>query len=373
MSELSVLLVGGDRTHQEFYADWFAADGRCKLAALTDEADVGAERHALNHQLASKLKIPYVPLAEAVQMPAQIASGCVEMERRGRVASLLAAAGKHLYLDKPVAASVEDAKKIAESVERAGVVAQIASHVHCHWARQARSALTQATSDTTLQLYADMLVAKGTPTDLDARVRNETFRPRYFPSGTAKRELFDLGFYPVSLLIWLTRTRVVEVHALTGNYFFQQHLDQDVEDFGALLLRFASGLTATVTCGRIGWESHPAKGVIRVAMAGERGFAEFNGADNHLQQWCGARPFVPPPAGSHDPMGMWASTLAALPVQKAAYEPLFPDARHVDVAAFVDCVTAGRQPEVTARDGVHHLEILMAAYRSAATRQAVRI
>jgi predicted dehydrogenase len=373
MSELGVVLVGGERTHQEFYAGWFAGDGRCNITALTDEADISPERHALNRCLANRLNVPYVPLTEALQMPAPIASVCIEMERRGRVASSLATAGKHLYLDKPLAASVDDARLIATAVKDADVIAQVASHVHTNWARQARWVLNTESLGKTLQLQADMLVAKGTQADLVAHVRHESPVVRHFPSATAKREMFDMGFYPVSLLCWMTGERIVEISALTGNYFFQQHLEQDTEDFGALLLRFESGMVATVTCGRIGWESHPAKGIVRVAIAGERGFADFNDMHANLQVWSRTPPFVPPPQDSPDPMGMWASTLAALPVRKTACEPLAPDLPHVDVSRFIDCVVTRSQPEVTAQDGVHHLQVLMAAYRSAATRQPVCI
>ena len=42
-----------------------------------------------------------------------------------------------------------------------------------------------------------------------------------------------------------------------------------------------------------------------------------------------------------------------------------------DARAFVDCILAGREAEVTARDGAHAVETLMAAYVSAARGEAV--
>ena len=56
--KLGVLLVTGGRTHQENYAEGFAADPRCTLVGLTDEPDLPALRQQLNRELADTLKVP---------------------------------------------------------------------------------------------------------------------------------------------------------------------------------------------------------------------------------------------------------------------------------------------------------------------------
>src|SRR5437773_346583 len=98
-----ILLLAGSRTHQESYALAFRADPRCRLIAVADEADVPPEREALNRQLAGELGIPYIADLETAlaRDDVEIASVCVEHERRARVAIRCAQAGKHLYLDKP--------------------------------------------------------------------------------------------------------------------------------------------------------------------------------------------------------------------------------------------------------------------------------
>src|SRR5207245_3465267 len=54
-----VLLVTGGRTHQENYAALFAADARCRLVAVADEADVPPQRAAWNREFAEALGLPY--------------------------------------------------------------------------------------------------------------------------------------------------------------------------------------------------------------------------------------------------------------------------------------------------------------------------
>ena len=111
MSEYGVLLISGNRTHQENHAATFHANPKCRLIAVADEPDISEYRAELNKELAKAYDIPYIPnLDEALSRDdVDIVSMCADVERRGRVAVRCAEAGKHLYLDKPLAGSVEDA------------------------------------------------------------------------------------------------------------------------------------------------------------------------------------------------------------------------------------------------------------------------
>ena len=51
--------------------------------------------------------------------------------------------------------------------------------------------------------------------------------------------------------------------------------------------------------------------------------------------------------------------------------PLTDTAEHADIQAFVDCVENGTVPRITARDAVHHIEVIMAGYESAASGEPV--
>ena len=100
-----VLLVCGSHTHQENYAAAFAADPRCRLVAVTDEAGVDRRRRELNERLAKALNVPYIAdLKQALtRKDVHVVSVCAPPERRGRIIVLCADAGKHLYLDKSLA------------------------------------------------------------------------------------------------------------------------------------------------------------------------------------------------------------------------------------------------------------------------------
>src|SRR5207302_198423 len=115
-----ILLVTGSQTHQELYAADFAADPRCRLVAVTDERDVDDRRRELNERLARVLNIPHIPdLTQALaRTDVDVASVCASPERRARIAVRCAEAGKHLYLDKPLAPRLDEADAMVAAVRR---------------------------------------------------------------------------------------------------------------------------------------------------------------------------------------------------------------------------------------------------------------
>src|SRR5262245_16870470 len=152
-----VLLVTGSHTHQENYAVAFAADGRAKLIALTDEKDIDARRRRLNERLARELNVPYIAdLDEALKREdVHVVSICAEPERRGRIALRCAAAGKHLYLDKSLVPAVSEADALREAVGRAKVKSHMFCFISQGWAGEAKKLLDGGKLGTLLAIHAD--------------------------------------------------------------------------------------------------------------------------------------------------------------------------------------------------------------------------
>ncbi|MBM3957800.1 MAG: hypothetical protein FJ313_07100 [Gemmatimonadetes bacterium] len=190
----------------------------------------------------------------------------------------------------------------------------------------------------------------------------------------AKRELFDMGVYSVSLVHWLTGQRVKTVYGTTGNYFFQEHASCGVEDFGALVMTLEDGTLASATGGRFGWTSHPRGGVMRAALMGTEGWMAFSEAEPHVEIFNDDPPFTLPPSHPFDPMAMWSSTTRdTQPRAKGQWVPLRESPQTLDITKFVDCIEEGREPEINARTAVHHVEVIMAGYASAATGKPVTL
>jgi predicted dehydrogenase len=378
MSTYGVLLVGGNRTHQENYGRAFAADPRCRLVGVTDERGLPAYRDALNRMLAAELGVPsFEDLDDALaRSDVHIVSMVADVERRGRVATKCALAKKHLYLDKPLAGSVADAHAIADAVARAGVRSQMFSSVTSPWAGAAKRAVAEGRVGRLLGVHADMLIAKGRPGAVPAGlVRQEKGEPGQYTFVEAKRELFDMGIYPVALIHWLTGCRATRVSAVTGNYFFAEHAGKDIEDLGAMVMELEGGLLASASGGRIGWTSHPRGGVTRVVLVGSERSLTFSDSEPHLEVYADEPGFQMPRVHPWDPMGMWASTQKEAGVApKRGWLPLdASNALALDVRAFLDAIERGVEPELNAAACVHHVEVLMAGYRSATCGAPVRL
>jgi predicted dehydrogenase len=371
-----VLLVSGSHTHQENYAAAFAADPRCRLVAVTDEAGVDRRRRELNERLAKALNVPY--LADLKQALARkdvhIVSVCAPPERRGRIIVLCAEAGKHLYLDKSLTPQLKEADAIVAAVNKAGVRSHMFSFITQPWAREAKRLLEGKRLGRLLAVHADTFFAKGRPgtARLGTR-RKEEYPPQRHQLIEAKRELDNVGVYPITLIRWLTGRRFRTVLGVTANYFFQEHQKHNVEDFGLLSCTLDDGLPVTVAAGRYGWQTHPAGGVNRVVLVGSRGTAVLDANRPRLEVHTDEPPWAPPNVHPQDPMAFWSSTQDEVHTRPRRTWVAAGPAAQSDAAYFLDQLDARRDSELNAAEAALATEVLLAAYRSAATRQVITL
>ena len=373
-----VLLVSGRWTHQENYAIAFAEDPRCRLVAVTDEKGVSPQRAALNERLAEDLGVPYMAELDAAldREDVDIVSVCAEPERRGRVAVRCAQAGKHVYIDKPMTCSVEDAYAVVAAVRDAGVRSQVFSHVYLPWAQRAKRSVVSGAIGELVALHADVLFAKGPGgTASLGGPREEAFPPERFTFVDSKRELYAMGVYSTGLVRWLSSAEVQTVYGVTANYFFEEHEQNGVEDFGMLALTLEDGIVASIAGGRIGWRGHPSGGFSGVHLVGTEGALRIDPYRPRVEVFADEPPWMPPPVHPMDPMGFWQSTQRESDTRpRQNWIPLeAPGRTRSDASCFVDCVESGRESEMSAADGAAVVEILMAGYLSAAEGRAVRL
>ena len=378
MGNTVFLLLGGHRTHQENYALNFAQDERCRLVAFADELDGPPERITLARSLADELNLPFiVDLDEALaREDVHIVSLCTDVERRGRIGAKCAEAGKHVYLDKPMALTAEEADKIVAAVEKNGVKSQMFSNIYSTWASTVQQALTTGSIGQLQAIHCDVLFSKGYPGTApvgEKRIQKPMLERYSFVE--AKPEMFDVGVYAVSMVNWLTQKRVERVFGGTANYFFKEHRDCGLEDFGALVLTLEDGITATIVGGRYGWQSHAQGGVRKVHLIGTEGVLTFDASANRLEVFAAEPAFEPPEPHPLDPMGMWSSTQAEIGMQ--------PKQQWIDVSsgddgqrefgAFLDCIEKDVESEMNAEFAAHSVEIICAGYRSAASGKAINL
>ena len=371
-----VLLLGGNRTHQENYALSFAQDPRCRLVAFADEPEAPPERITLGRSLAESMDLPFIPDLDVAlaREDVHIVSLCTDVERRGRIGVKCAEAGKHVYLDKPMALNAEDADNIVAAVAESGVRSQMFSNIHSAWARTVQQALVGGGIGELQAVHCDVLFSKGHPGTApvgEKRIQTPTLERYSFVE--AKPEMFDVGVYAVSMVNWLTQKRVQRVFGGTANYFFKEHRDCGLEDFGALVLTLEDGITATIVGGRYGWQSHAQGGVRKVHLIGTEGSLTFDASANRLEVFAAEPAFEPPSPHPLDPMGMWSSTQSEIkmPPKQQWIDVGSDDDSAREFGAFIDCIEKDVESEMNAEFAAHSVEIICAGYRSAATGEVI--
>ncbi len=371
-----ILLVSGSHTHQENYAAAFGADPRCKLIAVTDELGIDAKRRELNERLARALGVPYFSdLAKALERKdVHVVSVCAPPERRGRIAVQCAQAGKHLYLDKSLAPELKQADAIVAAVKAGGVRSHMFSFIPQPWVREARRILQSDKLGKLLAIHADCFFAKGkTGTAKLGSLRKEEYPPERHQLVEAKRELDNVGVYPITQIRWVTGKKFQSVHGVTANYFFTEHQKHNVEDFGLLSCTLEGDLPVTMAAGRYGWTTHPSSGVNRMILIGSQRSVVVDAHAPRLEVYTDESPWVAPNVNPADPMGFWQSTQDEVHVRpKKTWVPLWPAAGS-DASYFLDCLDAGRESEINAAEAAHATEVLLAGYRSAASGEDVRL
>jgi predicted dehydrogenase len=371
-----ILLVSGSHTHQENYGAAFAADKRARLIAVSDEANIDRRRRELNERLAKALSIPYIAdLAEALaRKDVDVVSICAPPERRGRVAVQCARAGKHLYLDKSLAPQLREADDIVAAVAKARVKSHMFSFISQPWAREAKRVLEGKQLGQLRAIHADAFFAKGkTGTAKLGSRRKEEYPPQRHQLVEAKRELDNVGVYPITLVRWLTGRRFRTVLGITANYFFQQHQKHNVEDFGLLSCTLDEGLPVTIAAGRFGWTTHAAAGVNRIVLVGSERTIVIDANRPRLEVHTDEAPWAPPSEHKEDPMGFWSSTQDEVHTRPKRTWVSAGAAAASDAAYFLDRLDAGRDSELNAAEAAHAAEVLLAAYRSASTREVISL
>ena len=262
-----------------------------------------------------------------------------------------ARAGKHMILGKPLAMTVEQADRMVEAVETAGVTCFPFQGIG-----RLRNAELKARIDkgeigdivllhqTSRWSIAENWYNSGTP--------GWFVDPRQVPGGA----FIDEGIYWIDAFRWLTGSEIVQVEAKIANLV---HKDIAVEDWGMATFTFANGVIATleaawtINAPRKTGPSPKQNSVVRLEVVGSRG--------EIIDQQFRAPGRAVLAAGAND----W--------VFERQSEPPFRTAPPFPLNHLIECLDNNQQPAATIRDARQSLVVAMAAYESAREGRAVRL
>jgi predicted dehydrogenase len=255
-------------------------------------------------------------------------------------------AGKHLYLEKPMATDLADADRLLVAWRRSDLLAMIGFNYRFHPLHvEARRAIQQGRIGELIAVRSVFSSRRGAPP--------EWKRTRRTGGGV----LLDLGSHHFDLLPYLLGVPIREVQATIRSVATD-------DDFAAVTLHLDNGVVVQ-SLFHIG--AHPED---RIEVYGQGGTLV-------VDRFRSLRPEVkddPTPASR---LGRLRRTLAEAvgspllrqdvlaPAREPSYEPAL---RH-----FVDCIRAGRPPSPSLWDGRRSLGIVIAAEQSAHTGRPVPV
>ena len=239
-----------------------------------------------------------------------------------------AAAGKHIFCEKPPALSMEEAASAANAVSKAGVQFQIGFMRRCD-PPYAKAKKLIAAGD-----IGDPVLIKSIGRDRQPPPRS------FFQDGINGTLFLDAMIHEFDLARWLMNDEVVEVHSFGSVLSCPELAEFRDVDSAVVNLRFRRGGIGNAECHRKSNYGYD----IRTEVIGSKGAIQIG----YLQQT--AQLLLTSAGAAHDVVDHWTAR--------------FSDAYRNELQDFVDCVLTGKPTRVTAQDGLRALAISIAAERS---------
>ena len=347
---IRVGMIGAGWMGQVHARSWVANAPRGEIVAVTDVSS--ARGHALSDEhTAGKARV-YATVDELLTDMSVDAVDIVLPHHLHFDAIVAAAsAGKHVFCEKPLCLSFDEAREIKRVIDQTGVT------LVC-----AHNNLFQLPMIEAGRMIADGVLGRLFQIESYEMERNEGLRSRRAPVRLAtgessfgwrldpKRmggaELLDTGWHGFYRLLALADSRPVEVVAMLGNHLLKEL--GDGEDTGHVLVRFASGMQGMMLTS---WAFAGDPGAWQFRVAGENGTIAGNVTRlvHATHGWSSARPAE----------REWKTTHAESYMR--------------EVTHFLDVLLDGVSSKASWEHAVRTLQIVKGAYLSAAERRVVTL
>ena len=229
---IGIGLLGCGGIASYYHLPVLAAHPGARVVAVADPAETARSRAAsLVPGIVAELDAHSV--LERADVDAVVV--CADTPRHAQLARAAAEAGKHLYLEKPLALTLPDACSVIEAVEAAGVSGTIGFNLRFHpLHRRAHSLLEEGA-------LGQIRAVRAAFHEPARRRRMPAWKRRRATGGGA---LLDLGSHSVDLLRWHLSTEVADAAASLSSRATEH-------DCARLRVTTVSGVEADLDC-RIG-------------------------------------------------------------------------------------------------------------------------
>jgi UDP-N-acetyl-2-amino-2-deoxyglucuronate dehydrogenase len=325
-------LVGCGRIAANHFSAIRAHEGRCELVGVCD-----IDPHKLAEAAGATGAPPFRTLTEMLaRSEADAVIVATPSGLHPEQAIQIAAAGRHVITEKPMATRWEDGKRMVAACDTAGVRMFV---------------VKQNRRNATLQLLKRAVDKKRFGRIYMVTLNVFWTRPQAYYNSAAWRGTweFDGGAFMnqashyVDLIDWI----VGPVESLQA-YTATLARDIEVEDTGVISLRWRNGALGSMNVTML---AYPRNLEGSITILGEKGTARIGGvAVNEVQQWDFAEP-------DEDDERVKDASYATSSVYGYGH-PLYYD-------NVLKVLRGEAEPETDGREGLKSLEVLIAAYRSA--------
>jgi len=261
-----------------------------------------------------------------------------------------AEAGKHVLLDKPIATTLVDAERIVRAVDRSRVKLLMGYGLHYI---PAYLKAKQLIEEGVIGKPVSAIYSIRVPVSFIHEAPDVPTQGWYTdPIKGGGGGFIDHGVHFTDFFRWMFSSEAESVVARIANLTYK---DLPVEDYGIAIIRMMSGAICTVesTWHAAEWYG-PTASPDRCSLTGTEGEIEFHYQKSPQIEVAGMRaPYN----------GRYYFDWKGEERYEIAYRAMIED--------LVRCIRDGATPSPDARDGYKALEIVLAAYRSHETNQAV--
>lgn len=251
-----------------------------------------------------------------------------------------AAAGKHVYVEKPFTLTLASARAAVDTVTRAGVTLAVGLNRRFH---PNMIELTRRVREGKLGTIGTMNAELTAATGFHRPGTSWRLNASEEPAGA----MVSIGVHLVDAMMHMAG-RVREVYCVAAN-----RGGPHGDDTTHLMMQFESGVTGLIYCSVAAARNH------RIAVYGTKGFAEV------LKPQMDTFRFIPVVDGH-------ASHLARIPEPEVIEAPGFNYVGR-SLTEFARCIREGTPYPIPAADILHGVAVLEAAIQSAATKKPVQV
>ena len=352
--------------HQDMYARAFDLHPRFEIAVVAEEPGQEVVIEERGRRLAKDFKVPHTTDVGAVleRPDIDVVSVCAEIERRGRLAEMVARSGKHLWMDKPLAPTLDQCDAVVAAAGATEMRSLVFSHLGSGYVRIARKAIDDGAIGEPGCPAHRLPLREGRPGPGSRRWAGRAKSAR--PLDPSQRRPLERPFR-----LWTQcrgQARAVRAWRVSGRnraapgqargasgssvgrqLFLQGACGDGAEDFATLSLTMDDCI-ATISVGRIGRHSHPESGAKTIQAVGTAGTLIVD--------------------ATRQAMTVCSSDGGAPPRRKPSPCTTWPELK---LSWITSCVswTAEEEPWADVAVGRKHVEVLLAGYRSISTGRPV--